>query len=183
MFCENGRSAIHVLNCEKCVKVRRRETTWDRRDSSPGSRAGREPRARGRGRPAAPAGPPALRLARFISRSSASRGGGRARERVPESVSQRKSPSAHLKLKQSTCSALHCLLAKLRVPGVGTTSTITNTPSNSKLNRSMCPKSASTRLCSSRGGSCVHSSMLAHFGFEFWEPNGGAMFGWHVKLK
>jgi hypothetical protein len=35
MFCENGRSAIHVLNCEKCVKVRRRETTWDRRDSSP----------------------------------------------------------------------------------------------------------------------------------------------------
>jgi len=33
MFCENGRSAIHVLNCEKCVKVRRRETTWDRRDT------------------------------------------------------------------------------------------------------------------------------------------------------
>jgi hypothetical protein len=62
MFCENGRSAIHVLNCEKCVKVRRRETTWDRRDSSPGSRAGREPRARAswRGRPGARAARAAL---------------------------------------------------------------------------------------------------------------------------
>lgn len=72
-------------------------------------------------------------------RSPSSPGGGRARERVPESVLQRKSPSAHLKLKQSTCSALHCLLAKLRVWGQRDNN-YEHTVSNSKLNRSCAQK-------------------------------------------
>ena len=99
MFCENGRSAIHVLNCEKCVKVRRRETTWDRRDTPRlpgGSTGGGNLVRRGfwvffRFCRILPGRRPALR-------SPSSPGGGRARERVPESVLQRKSPSAHLKL-------------------------------------------------------------------------------------
>ena len=100
MFCENGRSAIHVLNCEKCVKVRRRETTWDRRDSSPGSRAGREPRkSRGRGAGGAPARapprPPALRYlgALHLAKLRVAGGGGGLVRGYPR-VSRNASPLA-----------------------------------------------------------------------------------------